>query len=154
MENQETGKNEQLKPLAVDDGYAADSNLDIGKMKRKEFDLLPQRDWDRNIGEFDSLVILPLRQKHDSGYRLLDFVACLKNHPICRLSGCSDVIHFNGIGGFGYNWLEKYGKCPESTKPTAWNIDCLPTSGLLRIFTNSGKLIAGTALSGFEIYSI
>ena len=126
---------------------------DINEMTRKEFDALPYRGWDKNIGEFDSLVILPLRTKHDSGYRCMDFVAVNTGKPICRLSGCSDVIHLGGIGGFGYNWVKKYGKCPDKIPPVGFNIDCLPKSGLLQIFCGL-KLRAGSGLSSFELYAI
>ena len=127
--------------------------MDILEMTRKDFESLQHRGRNEDIGKFDCLVILPSRGIHDSGYRLLDFVACNNNHPICRMSGRSDVIHFNGIGGFGYKWFEKYGTCPETIEPIAWNIDCLPKSGLLRIFTYD-KLVAGASLSSFEIYGI
>ena len=76
--------------------------MDINEMKRKEFEVLPHRKWDEPI-EFDSLIILPglAKDKHDSGYRCLDFVAVTEGVPQCLLSGCSDVINFDGIGGWG-----------------------------------------------------
>ena len=126
-------------------------------MTRKEFDALPYRDgddWSRNF-ECDGVVILPgrSRDKHDSGYRCMDFVAIRNNYPVCRLSGCSDVIHLNGIGGYGYNWLEKYEGLPSSVPPLDWTIDCLPKSGLLRLFCPRGKgVICGPSLSSFEIF--
>ena len=120
---------------------------------RKDFEHLRVRRWDEDIGEFDSLVILPQRRIHDSGYRCLDFVAVIGEKPICRLSGCSDVVHIEGIGGLGYNWLKQYKECPSLVPPTAWNIDCLKTSGLLRLFAR-GKIVAGAALSSFEIYQV
>jgi hypothetical protein len=119
---------------------------------RKELEALPERNWNENIGEFDSLIILPTRWIHDSGYRCMDFVATRDNVPFIRLSGCSDVIHINGIGGMGYNWLKKFGKCPDAIPPIGWNIDCLKTSGLLRLFTHK-NLVAGDALSSFEIFT-
>jgi len=129
----------------------------INDMTRKEFDELPLRDWTGDLGPFDSLVILPQRTLHDSGYRCMDFVAVKEDKAVCRLSGCSDVIHIQGIGGFGRNWFKKYGTLPKSVTPKAWNIDCLKKSGLLRIFC-SGKqshmrLIAGIALSSFELFA-
>lgn len=125
----------------------------IEDMTRKDFDKVPHKDsFKKDIGDFDSLIILPLRAKHDSGFRCMDFVAAKKNKPICRLSGCSDIVHLNGIGGYGYNWLEKYNAVPNKVDTIAWNIDCLPKSGLLRLFTWKKKLIAGDALSSFEIY--
>ena len=89
---------------------------------------------------------------HDSGFQLMDFVACRDNVAICRLSGCSDVLHLDGIGGYGKDWLKKYNCVPDMIEPVGWNIDCLPNSGLLRLFTH-GKLTVGQALSSFEVYS-
>ena len=74
----------------------------VFNMKKKEFWELPTRGWDEDIGPFYSLVILPTGQFHDSGYRCMDFVACDKDmFTICRLSGVSDVICIDGIGGYG-----------------------------------------------------
>lgn len=124
---------------------------DINQWTRKEFEALRSRDWCEDIGEFFSLVILPMRHKHDSGYRCMDFVAVDKDGiPMCRLSGCSDVIHIDGIGGYG-KWQPETG-IPSMVQPKSWSIDCLMTSGLLRIFTR-GMLTAGHALSSMEIYS-
>jgi hypothetical protein len=127
--------------------------LKITEMTRTDFLKLPHRhDWGK---EFicRSLVILPMGRLHDSGYRCIDFVAVDKeNEPICRLSGCSDVIHFDGIGGYGYNWINKAQGVPRLVEPSAWNIDCLKKSGLLRIFPSSGSIICGDALSSFEIW--
>lgn len=129
--------------------------MNVGEMTRKDFAALPLRDgFDKDIGPFDSLVILPgtRRDMHDSGYRCMDFVACRGAEPICRLSGCSDVVHIDGIGGFGYQWLKRYGRCPTEVPVTSWNIDCLPKSGLLRLFSDSG-MRAGSALSSFEVFA-
>ena len=112
-------------------------------MTRKEFEVLPYRDKDRPI-VFDSLVILPGRAKdlHNSGYRYMDFVAVIRNCPLCRLSGHSDALHIDGIG----SWRRV-----QDTPPN-WTIDCLPKSGLLRIWPGPYKMTCGPALSNFEIY--
>ena len=99
---------------------------------RKELEALPLRKWNENIGIFQSIIILPKRSIHDSGFRHMDFVAVKEQIPFCRLSGCSDVLHIDGIGGFG-QWDVATGI--PTTKPiVAWSIDCLPKSGLLRFF--------------------
>ena len=127
----------------------------VSNMTKKDFEAVPYRKkFDEDIGLFDSLVILPTRHKHDSGYRCMDFVAVREGKPICRLSGCSDVIHFDGIGGYGFDWVEKYGGVPKTIEPVSWNIDCLPKSGLLQIFCGVHRLKAGCALSSFEIFAI
>ena len=128
-------------------------NKHINNMTRKEFLQVPSREFVKNIGKFDSLVILPgnIKDMHDSGYRLMDFVAVLAGKPLCRLSGCSDVIHLDGIGGFGFRKYEGIFK-PINIK--GWSMDCLPKSGLIHIFCPPYKLICGEAISSFEIYAI
>jgi hypothetical protein len=79
---------------------------------------------------------------------MMDFVAIRGDRPICLLSGCSDVIHFEGIGGLG-KFLGSSWAGPEAN---GWIIDCLPKSGLLRLFLD-GKIEVGSATSSFVIYS-
>ena len=121
----------------------------IDDMTRKEFEALPFReDWGKS-DDFDALIILPTRRIHDSGYRCLDFIGVRKNVAVCRLSGCSDVIHFDGIGGYRIGWPGR-----EGLTQGHWNIDCLKKSGLLRIWTDTGPTRAGSALSSFEIHAV
>jgi hypothetical protein len=125
----------------------------VSEMTRKEIEATPEvEDWKEDIGLFDSLVILPAKRLHDSGYRCMYFIACIRGVPKYKLAGGSDVLHIDGIGGYGKDWLKKYGTCPALVEPTAWNIDCLPKSGLLQLFTH-GKLSTSPALSSFEIYT-
>jgi hypothetical protein len=126
----------------------------VSEWTRKELEALPFRDAEKEDFTFLALVILPTRSKHDSGYRCMDFVAVTKDGPICRLSGCSDVIHVDGIGGYGLNWLETYGKCPNLVPPSGWSIDCLPKSGLLRMWPSSREMQCDGAYSSFEVFSV
>lgn len=77
--------------------------MNILKMTKKDFLAVPMREhFDTKIELFNSLVIIPTRHKHESGFMCMDFVAVdHKDEPICRLSGCSDVLHLDGIGGYG-----------------------------------------------------
>lgn len=129
--------------------------MNINSMTRKDFEALPYRkSWNEPI-ICASLVIFPTRRKHDSGYRCMDFIAIDENNePICKLSGCSDVLHFDGIGGYGHNWLEKYHSVPKQIPPSGWSMDCLTKSGLLRIWPNTERIYCGVALSSFEIYAL
>ena len=107
----------------------------INDWTRKEFEALRERRRHEDIGEFDSLIILPTRRLHESGFRCMDYVAVIGEEPICRLSGCSDLI------------------CLD--KMTGGKIDCLKGSGLLSIFTQ-GKLkvdIASFSYSTLELHS-
>jgi hypothetical protein len=125
------------------------------EMTRKEFEGLPHRKWDETI-VCNSLVILPGRAKdlHDSGYRCMDFVAIINREAKYLLSGCSDVIHVDGIGGYGDNWLKKYGTSPNKIPVSGWSIDCLRKSGLLNMWPNSGRIKCGPAWSSFEIFAL
>jgi hypothetical protein len=105
---------------------------DFNNWTLEEFQALPSRKWDEEV-ECHSIVILPTEEIHDSNFRCMDFVAIKDGEPLCRLSGCSDVIHIDGIGGYG-KWRWK-GGFPESIPPKGWSIDCLKVSGLLRIFS-------------------
>jgi hypothetical protein len=82
----------------------------------------------------------------------MTFIAVDENGiPFKRISGGSDVIHIEGIGGLGQHWLRKYGEIPRLVPPREWSIDCLPKSGFLRIISRG--MICGEALSSFEIFS-
>jgi hypothetical protein len=156
--------------------------MNVNDMTRKQFESLPHRKWDEeiecnsiiilpskisfleilkyNIQKYLSKHISWIREPeiysisgmHDSGYRCMDFVAVKNNEAICLLSGGSDVIHLDGIGGYGYNWYEKYGSVPNLVIPSGWNMDCLPKSGLLRLFATRDIIVCGAALSSFEVF--
>lgn len=120
-----------------------------------EFRNLPKRKFGEDIGNFDSLVILPTRLKHDSGYRCMEFVAVKGEEPVCRMGGYSDILHLLGIDGFncfGKNDDKKLSirRAANVTFHASFRIDCLPC-GLLRIFCGY-KLKAGHDLSSFTLY--
>jgi hypothetical protein len=99
---------------------------------------------------FKSLVIIPTDELHDSGYMCMSFVAVGDNdEPLFSFGGGSDVIHLDGLGGYGKNWVET-GRLPATRPVQAWRIDCLPC-GYLRLFCR-GKLSCNYAVSDFEIY--
>jgi len=125
----------------------------IKEMTVREFKKLPGREHFDTPIECNALVILPSRHKHDSGWRMMDFVAVKDEIPICRCSGCSDILDIDGIGGYGIDGMS-VGIFSElqQIKRSAWKIDCLPKSGLLRIFCNY-KLKLGLALSDFEVFA-
>lgn len=124
--------------------------MNVFDMTKEDFEKVPKRNgWSRDVGEFNSLIIIPQDYAHDSGWMCMDFVAVNKDgEPVCRLSGCSDVLHLDGIGGHG-NW--RGGEYSRLVEAKGWRIDCLPC-GYLHLFSRS-TLTAGPALSDFEIYA-
>jgi len=81
-------------------------------------------------GLFTSIVIVPTNDKHDSGYRCMKFILIGKDGIVGVVSGWSDVVHINGIGGYGKDVRV------EMVKPIGWSIDCLTKSRCLRLFAN------------------
>ena len=110
---------------------------------RKKFLELPTRPWNEEISGLDAIVLLPTRHKHDSGFSCMDFVAIRDHKPLCLLSGCSDVVHVDGISAVLHQDREQN-----------WSIDCLYPSGLMRFFCMDRKLVAGIALSSFELFAM
>lgn len=125
--------------------------MNIKKMTRDDFKRVPFREhFDSELPPFESLVIIPTDEQHDSGWQCMEFVGVDENmEPVVRMSGCSDVIHIDGIGGYG-KW-DGDGKLPRSRPIQAWSIDCLPKSGYLRLFCH-GQIVVGHDLSSFEIF--
>ena len=77
--------------------------MNVFDMTKEDFEKVPGRGgWSRDIGEFNALVIIPQDYVHDSGWMCMDFVAVSKEgEPICRLSGCSDVLNLMGLVDMG-----------------------------------------------------
>jgi hypothetical protein len=127
---------------------------DVNEMTRREFEELPQRErWDEEI-ECSSLVVLPSRRLHGSGFRCMAFVLVQENIAFMRVGGGSDVVHIDGIGGFGYRWSDREGAMRFLLPPSGWGIDCLKKSGLLRLFPASHRVMVGASLSSFEIWAL
>lgn len=125
----------------------------LSEMTRADFEAVTERSEAEDLTGFDSLVILPSRRMHYSGYRCMAFVVCKGDEALYKLCGGSDIIHIEGIGGYGYKCMERFNGVPHSTPPVGWNIDCLKTSGLLRLFTHYDLIADGGCYSSFELYS-
>ena len=127
-------------------------NMDIMSMTVEDFKAVHFRNADDDLSVVYSIVILPTDDMHDSGYRCMDFVAVnIDQKPICRLSGCSDVLHFDGIGGYGLDY--KVAMKTQSVRPKSWSIDCLPC-GLFRVFSKHRLQVDDFAVSSYCIYSV
>lgn len=123
--------------------------MNVYTMTKEDFQSVPERPhFDSPVPPFFSLVIIPQEEMHDSGFRCMDYVAVARSgEPIMRLSGFSDVLEIDGIGGYG-EWNGK--NLPLSRPIQGWKIDCLPC-GYLRLFCN-GRIKAGAGISSFEIF--
>jgi len=93
----------------------------IKEMTKHEFLKLPNlpEDYERIV--CDSLVILPASELHDSGWRCVYLIPVEAGRPLGKLGGITDVIDLI-IEAALNSWKRGV------------SIDCLPKSGLLRVF--------------------
>lgn len=107
-------------------------------------------------GEYNGFVIVPTGDIHDSGYPCMKFVLANKHDVVGCVGGYSDVIHLNGIGGYGKykgdgrDWHEAVTTKKVGVVP--WSIDCMP-SGFLHVFTTDPLSIDDIICSDFNIYA-
>lgn len=127
--------------------------MNIMNMTKDDFKKVPHAKWNDCLEGFNSFVIIPTDHAHDSGYMCMEFCAVDdQDRPIAILSGCSDVLNLDGIGGYGCNWMKKK-EIPSSIPVKGWAIDCLPC-GYLRLFSGIlNGLKSGFALSNFEVFA-
>lgn len=123
--------------------------MDILAMTKKDFESVPKISKENKPKTFRSVVILPSIEKHDSGFKIMDFVLCDDyNEPICRIAMAHDVIDLDGIGGYG----DRRGKSSSNNlDPKGWCIDCLPC-GYLRIFAKKELHITYEPISTLELF--
>ena len=132
--------------------------MNVNDMTIDDFEKIPdfrectdETDVNREVS-FNSIVIIPDASIHSSGYRNMNYVLVSKDgEPMFRLNGPSDVLHLNGIGGFGVEY-----EGGGLVAACGWRIDCLKTSGYLRLFSRDGlhlRNCSGYFGSSFEIYA-
>lgn len=98
---------------------------------------------------FKSIVIIPTNEVHESGYMCMEFVAVDEyGEPMFKMGGYSDVLHLDGIGGYG-DWHGRGTRLPDLVKPKGWFFDCLPC-GYIRLMCKGGMKYGG-GVSDFEI---
>ena len=126
--------------------------MNIMEMQKSDFKNIPYRKNAIAKMKFHSIVIVPTGNMHESGFMCMDFVAVNGNlEPICKLSGMADVIHLNGIGGYGKNISQGMGKGVAPID--GWALDCLPC-GYLRLFCNRDMETDDRGISDFSVYGV
>lgn len=98
---------------------------------------------------FTDIIVVPTDHIHDSGFRCMKFVLwnAIKGEISGIVGGASDVIHFDGFGGYG-----RYLFTDTPPKRVAYKIDCLKKSGYLRIMTDHYLEIDDCFYSDFGFY--
>lgn len=137
---------DHLQARAVAHALGAHDNL--AEMTADEFYALPPADG-KGVSTVElllhSFVILPSRTSHeadlhDSGFRKMQFVGVeyITLEILGRFGAC-DNVSFDGIGGPSAN-----------TMRGAWQVECLPGSGLLHVWNNRSIAVNRNTLSTFE----
>lgn len=105
---------------------------------------------------FTSIVVVPMDEIHDSGYRCMKFVLCYGVDIVGVVYTWSDVIWPNGIGNYGKNhdFLDNDYLRSKKVIPSmgSFHIDCLPESGCLRLMTDVACELDSFIGSDFMFY--
>ena len=116
---------------------------------REDFEKLELQ---KPTGYFNSFIIIPTGELHDSGYGCMKFALFNGEEYVGCVGGYSDVIHFNGIGGYGLKWGSGIG-IPKEVPVADFCMDLFP-SGLFRVFSSKCYLFVDPIIrSNFSIYA-
>ena len=101
--------------------------------------------------EFNAFAIVPMEELHDSGYRCMKFILERDNDIVGAVSGWSDVVHVNGIGGYGTYGDDFMSALKSQMVPrVGMSMDCLPKSGCVRFFCDSDRIMKAEDLIGSD----
>lgn len=98
--------------------------MDINNMTEKQFKALPCLTDAMGEIEVDSIVLLPKKIKDGSGYNLYSVVVCNNRKPIGKTTLYDTFSIYTSMDG--YNRV---------------GIDCLRSSGLMRLFLEPNKYV-------------
>lgn len=128
--------------------------MTIFEVTKENVENLPLIKWNEETDEtFDGVLIVPTGEVHESGYGCMQFIFCHGEEAVKRVCRGSDVLHIDGIGGYGeYNDRWAFG-VPQNLPVRWWRIDCTP-NGFLRLFTSKHEIKPGDGLSDFSIYAV
>lgn len=123
----------------------------INSMTLEELLAVPYSKTRGEIGTFKGFIIVPTGELHDSGFGCMKFVLTLHDDIVGAVGGWCDVVHLNGIGGYGLNWQRSL--TSRNVPVIDWSIDLLPKSGCLRVFSGHKLVLRdGFICSDFEVY--
>ena len=108
-----------------------------------------------NFGErctFNSIIIVPMEELHDSGYRCMKFILLEYTDIVGVVGGWCDAVHPNGIGGYGKNIIANLKA--QTIPHMRLSMDCLTNSGCIRLMMKSECVCDGFIGSDFCFYEL
>ena len=125
--------------------------MDLTMMTLEELRAVPLITNELALKKFTGFVIVPTGDIHDSGYGCMRFVLTRGNEIIGAVGSFCDVVHLNGIGGYGRCWHSSFES--RMVPVIGWSIDLLPASGCVRVFTDHRLDIdLDFIFSSFEVF--
>lgn len=114
----------------------------LNQWGRDELLKLPTRAWDAD-SEYDSLLLLSTRHKHDSGWAIMAIVGVRDGQPVEIACACCDDIEWKlppmvTVGGGVYSIGQM-------------RMDCAMRSGALHAWARKARFRVGAALSSTEV---
>ena len=104
----------------------------LNQWSRDELMKLPVRAWNAN-SEYDSLMTISTRRKHDSGWAMMAIIGVIDSQPVEIACACCDDIEW---------------KMPPMVYSIGqMRMDCAIRSGALHTWAQKGKFHVGAALS-------
>lgn len=101
--------------------------------------------------EFSSFAMVPMEELHDSGYRTMKFILERDGEIVGAVSGWSDVVHVNGIGGYGAYGDDFMSSLKRQMVPrVGMRMDCLPKSGCVRFFCDRDRIMKAEDFIGSD----
>lgn len=123
---------------------------DIKYMTLDELLAVPYSKTRREIGAFNGFIIVPTGELHDSGFGCMKFVLTKHSDIVGAVGGWCDVVHLNGIGGYGLDWQRSLKE--RRVLVVDWSMDLLPKSGCLRVFSTHRLALDDFIGSDFSVY--
>lgn len=108
---------------------ASDNAKNLNQWSRKDLLSLPERAWG-DISQYDSVLILGTRRKHDSGWGIMAIIGVIDHVPVEIACQCCDDIAWSG---------------------SMFRTDCAFRSGALHAWRRGSKFVVGYATSSIEI---
>lgn len=114
----------------------------LNHWSRNDLLALPVRAWDTE-SQYDSLMLLSTRRKHDSGWAMVAVIGVRDGQPVEVAASCCDDIEWKlppmvtvGSGTYSIGQMR---------------MDCAFRSGAMHAWARKAKFTVGAALSSIEI---